>query len=335
LERAMTLAPELPQSNLWAGMTRLMLGEFDEGWRRFEWRWRAHDGMSKSELRFDRPRWCGESLRGKTILLTAEQGLGDTLQFVRDAPLLAADGARVRLLVPKPLVRLLSQVEGVERVFGPDEAPEGFDVHCPLMSVPLNAGTRLDNVPANVPYLPVDAGEVREWARRLEAAGVRQQGLKVGLVWSGDPRPGDRGANLTDARRSVTLEQYAPLARVPGVQWVSLQKGAPAQQASAPPAGMRLVDVMDDARDFADTAALVANLDLVVTVDTSMVHLVGGIGKPAWMLSRYDGCWRWMLGRDDSPWYPGLRLYRQDVPLEWTPVVERIAGDLAALAGNA
>jgi hypothetical protein len=260
-------------------------------------------------------------LSGKTILLTAEQGLGDVLQFVRYAPLLAAKGARVRLLVQAPLVRLLERVAGVDRVFTLGEAPEGFDVHCPMMSVPHLVGTRLETIPGKVPYLRAEPEEVRAWGAKLGPL----RGLKVGLAWSGDPRPGDRGANLTDARRSVRLAQLAPLARVPGVQWVSLQKGAPAEQAGHPPEGMALIDLMEGARDFADTAALVQNLDLVITVDTSMVHLAGGLGRPVWMLSRFDGCWRWMLEREDSPWYPTLRIFRQAAPLDWTSAIEQLA----------
>ena len=332
LERAIALDPQFATAQMTCGMARLMLGDYERGWEQLEWRWKAHAGLAKGELKFPQPRWSGESLRGKTILLTGEQGLGDVLQFARYAPLVAARGARVLLLAPAPLVRLMRSVPAVERVFSPYEPLEGFDVHCPLMSLPRVMGTRLSSVPAQVPYLRADPQDVRAWAERVAAACGGTPGLKVGLVWSGDPRPETRDANLTDARRSLRLEQYAPLARVPGIHWFSLQKGAPAAQAKAPPEGMRLIDLMDEVRDFADTAALVENLDLVISVDTSVVHLVGGLARPVWMLSRFDGCWRWMLERTDSPWYPTLRIFRQHAPRDWTRAVGELAQALAEKA---
>lgn len=327
-ERAVALRPEHYPTRLWRAMAHLMLGELEAGWREFEWRWRGFEQLGRAEFRFPAPRWNGEALRGRTILLHGEQGMGDVLQFARFAAQVAQRGARVWLYVHPPLVRLLRSAPGVQRVYAFDEVLPAFDYHCPLMSLPGVLGVGLDGLPAGTSYLAAHPAERARWQRRLEPAG----GLRVGLAWSGDPRRHDRLANLTDARRSVRLAELAPLARVPGVRWVSLQKGEAAAQASSPPEGMVLEDYTAGLTDFADTAALVANLDLVIAVDTSIVHLAGALGRPVWMLSRFDGCWRWMLGRSDSPWYPTLRIFRQSAPLDWSAPLREMADALARLA---
>ncbi|HYD71398.1 DUF5672 family protein [Azospirillum sp.] len=319
--------PENADARFNLSLALLKDGRWEEGWREYEWRWRT--GQLPPPNLTDPP-WRGEPLEGRTILLHAEQGHGDTLHFVRYAPLVAARGGRVVLAVQKALKRLLTGMPGVEAVYELNEPiPAGFALHCPLLGLPLALGTTVDTVPAAVPYLHPDPAAVARWKARLAGDGR----LKVGLAWSGDPRRHAPRANAVDRRRSLTLDALAPLAAAGGgVVFYSLQKGEPAAQAKQPPAGLELVDLMDEAGDFADTAALVATLDLVITVDTSVAHLAGGLGVPTWVLSRFDGCWRWLMDRDDTPWYPTMRLFRQDTPGDWDPVVERVAAALKALA---
>jgi len=328
---AIALTPDHAAAHLGLSLTMLHGGDFARGWATYEWRWKTGDAFLPPG-----PVWRGEEVAGKTVLLHAEQGFGDTLHFVRYAPMVAARGARVVLEVPGPLRRLLDRTPGVERVITQGEPRPEYDAHCPLLSLPLAFGTRLETIPADMPYLHADPAAVERWRAKLEGAGLEGGGaLRVGLVWAGNPRRNAINAHAIDRRRSMRLAQFAPLAGVPGVRFYSLQKGEEtAPQAKAPPAGMDLVDLMDEVGDFDDTAALIANLDLVIGVDTSVIHLAGGLGKPVWMLSRYDACWRWLAEREDSPWYPTMRIFRQPQPGAWAPVVERLADELRAWAGG-
>jgi tetratricopeptide (TPR) repeat protein len=321
---ALSLNPDdvLAHFNLAAVLLRT--GRLAEGWAEYEWRRRL---LGFPALQTTRPEWQGEPLEGKTLLMYGEQGLGDTLHFARYAQLAAEQGARVVLAVQPPLLRLLRSVPGVAEMVPPGGAVSA-DYHLPLLSAPWRFGTTLDTIPAPIPYLTPEPEAARRWGERL--AGV--DGLRIGLVWAGDPRPDDRAANRVDRRRSLALAQFAPLADIPGLTLVSLQKGAPAAQAKSPPAGLRLLDWMDEIDDFADTAALVSQLDLVISVDTSVVHLVGAMGKPVWILSRFDGCWRWQ-DRDDSPWYPTARLFRQTAPGDWTGPLAALVAALRDLSG--
>ena len=325
-ERALTLDPSLHSARLSAGVAHLLRGDYAAGWAGYETRWRAVPALNTTRP-IHAAEWTGEPLSGEPVLAYAEQGLGDTLQFVRYVPLLAARGARVVLLVQAPLKALLVRVEGVASVhaFGESLPPVKYQVA--LLSLPRLFGTTLDCVPASIPYLRVDERHRAAWARRLAAP----PGLRVGLVWAGDPRPSDRHATVVDRRRSIRLAEFSPLWSVPGVQWYSLQKGRAASQSRDPSLGVRLIDHTDRLHDFADTAALVLNLDLVISVDTSVAHLAGALGKPVWLLSRFDGCWRWLLARDDSPWYPTLRIFRQAVPFQWGEEIERVAAALTQL----
>ena len=322
--RALRLQPEHREAHGNLAMVLLRAGRLAEGWREYEWR----DGLT----RLPGPAWRGEEVAGKVVLLYAEQGLGDSLQFMRYAPLVAARGARVVLRVQRPLIRLAASLvrlpgAGAITVVADDQPPPPHDLACPLMSLPGLFATDLATIPAEIPYLWPDAGEAEEWRRRLAGP----PGLLVGLAWAGDPRPDNPRAAAIDRRRSLRLADFAPLAAVPGVSLVSLQKGAPAEQLRTPPPGLAVRDVMGEIGDFAGTAALAAGLDLVIAVDTSVAHLAGALGKPVWVLSRHDGCWRWLLERDDSPWYPTLRLYRQTRPGAWAEVIARVAADLAGL----
>jgi hypothetical protein len=284
--------------------------------------------MAERARRFTHPPWLGdEKLAGKTILLHAEQGYGDTLQFCRYSALVAALGARVVLEAPWPLARLLASLDGVVKMVPRGDPLPPFDQHCPLMSLPLAFGTTLATVPAPA-QVRVAPERIDAWRQRL--AGV--PGLRVGLVWAGSARRTDPDARAIDRRRSITLAHFAPLATVQGVSFVSLQKDEPARQTLAPPPGMTVIDVTTELNDFADTAALIGALDLVISVDTAVAHLAGTLGKPVWILTQFDSCWRWLVGRTDSPWYPSARLFRQPVLGDWDAVIGDVVTALSGFA---
>jgi hypothetical protein len=226
-------------------------------------------------------------------------------------------------------VRLLSRLPGVSEIIVSDGRPSSFDLWCTLMSLPHAVGTTLETIPATTPYLTADPADVAHWRERL--AGLA--GLRVGLCWAGG-----RTRNLrqiaNDRRRSITLDTLAPLGEISGVQFISLQKGPPAAEAARPPQGMELHDFTEDLHDFADTAALIEGLDLVISVDTAVAHLAGALGKPVWVLNRFDTDFRWPRDRDDSPWYPSLRQFRQPTPGEWHSVISRARGALQRLAAG-
>jgi Flp pilus assembly protein TadD len=326
LNAALALDPGRAQAETTLGVTLLIAGRLEQGWRRYEARWRTPERSAPTPA-FAAPRWSGEPLAGRTLLLHAEQGLGDTLQFCRYAAL-TGDGGRVILQVQPALVRLMASLPGEREVIAQGQPPPAFDLQCPLLSLPGVFGTTLETIPAQVPYLAPDPAAADAWRRRLAAL----PGLKVGLVWAGNPRKGNAMMAAADMRRSLALSRLAPLATVAGVSFVSLQKGEAASQAASPPPGMALYDVTGELDDFADTAALVEALDLVISVDTSVVHLAGALGKPTWLLNRYDTCWRWLHDRDDSPWYPTLRQFRQPEPGDWERVIACVREALENLA---
>jgi tetratricopeptide (TPR) repeat protein len=317
--RALALDPDFADAGLNHAVTLLTAGDYAAGWPLYEWRWR----MTWSPPRgLPQPLWRGEPLAGRTILLHAEQGLGDTLQMVRFAAVAAARGGRVVLEVQAPLVRLLGTLACVAEVHPLGAALPAFDVQCPMFSLPLACGATLETLP-NAPYLAADPALAAAWRARLGLP----RGRRVGLAWGGAQKIGRR----INAERSIRLAELAPLAAVRGVEFHSLQLGPPAAQLSETGAPPGLIDHTAAISDFADTAALVAQLDLVICVDTSVAHLAAAMGRPVWLLSRINGCWRWLTGRDDSPWYPSLRVYRQTTPCDWAPVVARLCRDLAAL----
>jgi Flp pilus assembly protein TadD len=306
---AMALAPDSAVAKHHLAAALLGAGELtEEAWTLYE----SRAGLAGAPA-WPAParRWTGEDVSGRRVLLHAEQGLGDTLQFVRYAPLVAARGARVLLAVQPPLVRLLQGTPGVEAVVPVGNALPDFDLYCPLLSLPGLFATSLETIPPGLPYaihLPP-----------MPQAGGK---LRVGLVWAGNPTFAD------DRKRSIPAAVLGQLAGVPGVVFHSLQFGAE----SLPFAGME--DALADSGDFADTAAAIAGLDLVIAVDTAVAHLAATMGKPVWVLSRFQGCWRWLQDRDDSPWYPSVRLYRQAVPNDWDGVIGQVRNDLAALAAE-
>ena len=320
--RAQAVAPDFALAHYNEARLHLVTGDLAQGWAKAEWRLKL-DRAEKLPPGFTQPRWAGGVL-DRTLLLHAEQGFGDTIQFCRYIPL-AARRARILLSVPPPLIRLLSRLEGVAEFVQPGRPIPDFAQYCSLMSLPHVFGTVLETIPAEIPYLSAEPAARDAWRQRL--AGLQR--LKVGLVWAGGAAQPDRpDAARADARRSIALAALAPLASL--ADFVSLQKGAPAAQ--APPPGMALHDFTVELNDFADTAALIEALDLVISVDTAVVHLAGALGKPVWLLNRYDTCWRWLLGRDDSPWYPTLRQFRQHAPDDWAPVIAEVAAALAAIS---
>lgn len=301
------------------GLTLLLTGHLQEGWREQEWRWLKAGFEAKRHN--DKPRWDGASLEGRTILLQVEQGYGDVFQFCRYAPLLAERGAKVLVEAVHDIHALLKTLPGVEAVVDPGGPLPPFDVTCTLMSVPMFFGTTLETIPANTPYLHADPQLVAQWKARLAS----DANFKVGIVWAGRP------THENDRNRSMRLDQFAPLADIPGVTFYSLQKGDAAAATKNPPAGMRLVDLSAELTDFNVTAAVIESLDLVIAVDTSVVHLAGALGKPAWVLLPFLPDWRWLLERTDSPWYPGMRLFRQPRAGDWVSVLAEVKDALFRL----
>lgn len=299
-------------------MTMLAAGDYRRGWAEHEWRKRrAPSGPNPGRL------WRGEPLAGRRILLQGEQGLGDTLQFARFASMVADRGAFVVLEAQPGLARLLRSVRGVATVVTRGDPLPPTDLHCPLMSLPWLFGTTLGTVPADVPYLTPPSEALSVWRERLDG----EPRLRVGLVWAGGVHADDIDSNIMDRRRSIPVDELAPFAGMENVRFYSLQKDR-----GTMPQGLNLIDFMPRAVDFADTAALIAQLDLVIAVDTSVAHLAGAMGKKIWMLSRYDSCWRWMRGREDTPWYPDMKIYRQRKSGDWPDVIARVVADLRDLA---
>jgi Flp pilus assembly protein TadD len=332
---ALAADPNYPEATVNLGMILLMRGKMREAWPYYEARWSVPPLLGQARLP-SKALWTGaEMVDGKTILLIAEQGFGDTLQFCRYVPMVAALGARVVLAVPAALRRLMGSLHGVHRIVSQDDVLPLFDLYCPLMSLPMLFGTSEETIPRPVPYLQADVDAVEQWEVFLKSVGhpsghVPFGGdpplLRVGLVWAGARRSGQPHAAAIDRRRSMKFSDLAPLGELPGCAFVSLQLGPPAKQIED--ASFPLIDIADRLTDFADTAALIEALDLVITVDTAVAHLAGALGKPVWLLTRFDGCWRWRRDRDDSAWYPSLRLFRQTTQGDWAGVIQRVVAAL-------
>ena len=315
---------------LWGrALSLLAMGDFARGWRDYEARYTARlvkPVTVRPDFAF--PMWRGEPLSGKRILGVSEQGYGDQIQFVRYAALLARQAAAVDILADEPVHRLFRSVDGVRRVVaGTARDSKEYDCWALMLSLPLRLGTVVETIPREVPYLQPSRDDVRKWARRL--SDLPQGRLKVGLVWSGKPGYG------LDRFRSMTLSTLAPLGRVPNVSLVSLQTGAAAEEARHAAPDFPLPDLAVDMGDFADTAALLTNLDLLIAVDTAFAHLAGALARPVWLLQSARPDWRWIHGREDSPWYPTMKITRQAQLGEWQPVIKRVSLELANLARQA
>jgi hypothetical protein len=324
---ALALRPDYPEARANLALALLTMGRLREGWRAYETRWEV-EAMGAPAPVLSQPRWTGQALNGETVLLYAEQGFGDTLQFCRYAPMVAAAGGRVVLVVPGALRRIMTTLEGVAEIRSEEDGRlPPFDYHCPLLSLPLAFDTTMATIPGPASYLHADPSA---WADFLGGL----PGLKVGLVWAGKARTAQPHAAAIDKRRSMRLADMAPLLSVGGCSFVSLQLGPPASQlqALAEDAGLR--DVSHRLGDWADTADLIAGLDLVIAVDTAVVHLAGALGKPVWMLNRFDSCWRWFRDRDDTPWYPSMRQFRQTSRGDWAGVIGRVRDALMERAAG-
>lgn len=317
-QKAVALAPQYALAHWNLALTLLAAGQLQAGWSEYEW---GPAVGTRTRFANRLPRWQGEALGKRHLLLRAEQGLGDTLQFCRFIPQLQKLAPHITLECPASLVPLLRQLPGLATVVpqGPDlpEDAWGCDCYLPLMSLPhvLHAG--LEDLPGTMPYLKAPAERLPWWQQQLG----RRRGLRVGLAWAGNP------AHPNDRWRSCPPADMAVLGEIRGVEFISLQLPP-----SAPPLPLR--NLAADIGDFADTAAIVAELDLVISVDTAIIHLAGALGRPAWLLLAADADWRWLRERQDSPWYPSLRLYRQKMPGQWLPVLEAVAKDLSNLAGG-
>jgi tetratricopeptide (TPR) repeat protein len=321
--KAISLRPDFASAHFNLSTLLLSIGEFTEGWREHESRVKA-EHLQLVPREFSRPRWDGNDLAGRRILLHCEQGFGDAIQFVRYAPIVAARGGEVILECRPELVRLFHSVASVKVwVILGQNFPE-HDVYYPLLSLPMLFDTTPATIPAAVPYIRAETGAAAAWKDRLAKEPGLKIGPKVGLVWGGSKVP--------EPDRSIPLEQFAALARIPNVRLISLQKGPAAQEARNPPAGLSLIDWTAELNDFADTAALISQLDLVITIDTSVAHLAGALGKPVWVLLRRAADWRWLLDRADSPWYPTMRLFRQTIYRDWKAPIREVIQQLRRLA---
>ena len=306
--RALVLKPDYARAHFNRALALLRTGELDEGWAEYEWRF----AVARYDRNFARPLWSGEPLAGRRILIHAEQGFGDTLQFIRYVPAVAERCGRVLLEVPKPIVRLAHTVVGASQVIAAGEPLPEFDCHCPLLSLPRVFKTNLTTIPAVVPYLKAPAEASAAWAERIAAA----SGLRVGVVWAGT------------TVGALDLRLLQPLWEVPGINWFSLQVGDPSRDISLLDA-VAITDLSPWLTDFAETAAAVSHLDLVISVDTSVAHLAGALGRPVWLLLPNAPDWRWLIEREDSPWYPTARLFRQKKTGDWSHVAREVAAALA------
>lgn len=309
--------PDCVETQMGQSAMYLQRGDFEVGWLKYECRWKQKGAPL---LSFDGVLWLGqESLTDKVIIICVEQGLGDMIQFVRFAPILADMGARVILAGPDSLKRLMLTVRGISQVITPGDALPHHDFYCPLLSLPLALRIIQEaQIPADLPYLAPLPSDVERWALRIAPSG---RGKRVGVAWAGNPE------FKRDQQRSIAFETLSPLLETPGVDFYSLQKSdAGVAELAASAFHTKMTDFTAELHDFSDTAALIANLDLVITIDSSVAHLAGAIGKRVWLLNRYDTCWRWMLERDDSPWYPGvMRIFRQAEPGQWDGVITQVA----------
>jgi tetratricopeptide repeat protein/glycosyl transferase family 9 (putative heptosyltransferase) len=317
--KAIELQPGYANAIFHRGLSRLVTGHFASGWDDLEARWSGAETRDAPRT-FAQPQWTGrEDLRGKTLLAHAEQGLGDTIQFCRYASLLYHRGARIVLEAQAPLVELLATLRGVDRVVARGAALPSFDFHCPLMSLPRAFGTGIDSIPASSAYLKAPDEHVERWRARLG----ERSGPRIGLAWSGSP------TLVNDRNRTIALAQLAPLREL-GATPVSLQKEIRDADRRALQEGAPMLHFGAELTDFRDTAALISLMDVVISVDTAVAHLAGAMGKPAWILLPFSPDWRWLLGREDSPWYPSARLFRQPRIGDWDTVIERLPKELAA-----
>jgi hypothetical protein len=321
--RALDIDPDEAESHWGLAHLLLLQGDFEQGWKEYEWRWGLASCSGQQESR--RPMWDGSDLAGRTILLSTEQGMGDALQFIRYVPMVADLNGRIIVHCQRDLASLFASLRGVSAVIPRGEPVPPFDVHCPVMSLPLVFGTRLATIPSLVPYVHPRAAVIKRWQRRIAPY---RDAFRVGLVWAGSP------THTNDKQRSLHLSTLAPIFDVPGVQFFSLQKGEAREQARQLPSRVTILDWTDDLVDFEETAGFVRTLDLVIAVDTAVAHLAGALGKATWLLVPHAPDWRWLLNETTSRWYPTMRLYRQPSPAAWSSVIADVMRDLSKEAAH-
>jgi tetratricopeptide (TPR) repeat protein/GT2 family glycosyltransferase len=324
--RALKLNPDFAEAHWNLSLVLLRTGKLSEGWKEYEWRRNSKLKIITYPHSFERPRWDGSCFKDKRLLVHYEQGLGDTIHFVRYLPVVKARGGTVILEVRKPLYRLLQGFPGIDELVEAsfDKKPDvKFDYHISLMDLPKIFGTTLETIPAEVPYINCCPTKAEYWKNKLTGAD-----LKVGIVWAGSPSHGN------DQNRSCTLKYFKPLTKIDGVQLYGLQKGQAIEQVEKLADEMTLTNLGIEFEDFTDTAAVIENLDLVISVDTSVLHLAGAMGKPVWALLPFAPEWRWMLNRQDSPWYPTMKLFRQKKWGQWESVFKDVVEELRTAASR-
>lgn len=317
-DRALEIDPNNPEIHWNRALILLKLGDYERGFIEYEWRWQRKQNPPRT---LPKPIWDGSDLAGKTLLLQAEQGMGDIIQFIRYVPLLLEQASKIIVECHPPLVKLLKTLKGIEKVVAIGEELPEFDVYIPILSLPRIFQTNVETIPAQIPYLtPLESVRVQ-----LDKPGKFD--LKVGIVWAGNPE------HPSDRRRSCSPTYFRQLLNLPNIAFYSLQKGVKASEISQISSSLSLIDLSNQINDFADTAAILAQLDLVITVDTAVAHLAGAIGKAVWVLLCYNSDWRWLIDREDTPWYPTMRLFRQNNPGNWQEVLERVAKTLTEFTG--
>lgn len=320
IEQALRLNPQYPLAHMSRATLLFLSGNFQPAWREYEWRWRCK-GFPAQWPNWPQPLWDGSNLGGRTILLWFEQGRGDGIQFARYAPLVAQRGGEVAVLCPPELKALFATLPGSPQLVLDGEKGPPFVTHAPLLSLPRIFDTRLDTIPANVPYLFADKDRAAVWKKRI-ADNSTGNAFRVGIVWSGNPK------QHGDPNRWMTLAHLAPLMAIRGVEFYSLQKGERSQDVRTARPEFHVIDWTADLHDFADTAALIDCLDLVITIDTSVAHLAGAMAKETWTMLQFAADFRWMAEGDRNPWYPTMRLFRQKTIGDWPGVVERVTAEL-------
>jgi tetratricopeptide (TPR) repeat protein len=317
LRKAIEIRPNYSDAMWNLALGLLLHGQYEEGWQKHEWRWKI-DSFPSPKRNFPQPQWQGEEIRGKRLLLHSEQGFGDTIQFSRFLPMVAASGAHIFLEVREPLRRLMIGIPGITEIFLYGDKLPDFDLHCPLMSLPFVFGTKLDTIPPPIKF-PALAGV------STAIDGSQALPLRIGLVWAGNPTHG------LDRRRSMSLQSLLPLKDIPHVSFFCVFKGPATAQIAELAPEFQVIDLCSDATDFVDTAMKIESLDLVISVDTAVAHLAATLGKPVWLLLPHTPDWRWLYDREDSPWYSSIRIFRQTAAGNWSDVVESVARELTLL----
>jgi Tfp pilus assembly protein PilF len=314
---ALKLNPNLAAAHFNLSLALLLSGNYTEGWKEYEWRWKVE---SLSQRRnFLQPQWNRSDIRGKTVLLYTEDGFGDTIQFIRYVPLVAQRAAKVIVECQKELVSLAQNIEGVYRVVSQGERLPDIDVYCSLLRLPYLFKTTIDTIPTGIPYIKPAPALIEKWRDKIAHDNSK---LKIGLAWAGSPREGKL------RHRSCPLEMFSVLSELDDIVFYSLQKGVPESGRTNLPDHFKFVDYMEEVADFSDTAALIENLDLVISVDTAVAHLAGALGKKVWTLVSFPPDWRWMLNCKNSPWYPTMQVFRQPSQGEWNVVIDSIFNEL-------